>query len=148
LTGWNEDAFPPSAVGNTNVGVAVVDQGHTGKSVVFTKTANRYFPVELYRQTLPPPNGKTKLNISAWVKAQNVSKATIQVFFNFNGPNRTQPWGIYVGPLQDGGAPANHDWKQYGGSLDIPPGTESVDIALEMYGPGSVSFDDVVVNYQ
>ncbi|HWD38454.1 MAG TPA: dienelactone hydrolase family protein, partial [Fimbriimonas sp.] len=39
--------------------------------------------------------------------------------------------------------PATHDWKKYGAVLQIPSGTTSMTIALEMYGPGTVWLDDV-----
>ncbi len=144
---WTEDAFPPNAVGRTGVSVAQM-VGHNGKAIMFTRTENRYLPVELYTQNLPAPNGKSTIDISAWVKAHDVGKATIQIMFDRGNANETRQWGIYVGAYNEGDPPANHDWKKYSGSFPIPPGTQSITIALEMYGPGTVYFDDIQAAYK
>jgi RNA polymerase sigma-70 factor (ECF subfamily) len=116
---------------------------------MFSKSENRYFPVALYTQPLgAPAAGATKMNIKAWVRAENAYKSTIQIFFNRGQESEHREWGVYVGAKNENDPPANHDWKQYTGTFNIPPGTNAVEIAMEMYGPGRVWFDDIEVSYQ
>jgi beta-lactamase regulating signal transducer with metallopeptidase domain len=145
--GWQVDSFPPGA--SVNVSSGVVEGGHTGKAFMFSKSENRYFPVALYTQPLgAPAAGATKMNIKAWVRAENAYKSTIQIFFNRGQESEHREWGVYVGAKNENDPPANHDWKQYTGTFNIPPGTNAVEIAMEMYGPGRVWFDDIEVSYQ
>jgi hypothetical protein len=41
--------------------------------------------------------------------------------------------------------PAHHDWTQYSGTVQFPSPTDRFALALQMYGPGNVLFDDVRV---
>jgi len=53
----------------------------------------------------------------------------------------------YIGAKQDGDPPVNHDWKTYSGTLSSPAQTKSICIALQIYGPGAVWFDELTVGY-
>lgn len=43
--------------------------------------------------------------------------------------------------------PATYDWKQYQGAVAIPPGTKQILIAPQIYGPGTVWFDELKAEY-
>ncbi|NTV37600.1 MAG: hypothetical protein HGA82_00120, partial [Anaerolineales bacterium] len=52
-------------------------------------------------------------------------------------------WVSYIGPKKEDLPPANHDWKKYSGVVAIPENTKTIVIGLQIYGPGTVWFDDV-----
>ena len=119
---------------------------HSGKSsLCLKKTANRFFPIAEWKQLVPREKiGEAKsLQLSAWVRAENAQKAILDVqFIDANGQWRHQ-WAAFIGVQKNGDAPANHDWKQYEGVVDIPEEAKEVSIGLQIYGPGTVWFDDV-----
>jgi hypothetical protein len=83
-----------------------------------------------------------KLDVSAWVKAEDARKAVIDLQFrNSAGKGLGHQWAVYIGAREASDPPAHHDWKQYDGSVDVPTGTETMIIGLQIYGPGAVWFD-------
>ena len=46
-----------------------------------------------------------------------------------------------------GDAAVSHDWKEYAGRVELPPGTKKIQIGLQVYGPGKVWFDEVRAEY-
>jgi hypothetical protein len=77
-----------------------------------------------------------------------MTKATLDVIFlDKDGTWISHKWAAYVGAKQAGQPPANHDWKKYAGRVGIPAGTAKICVALQVYGPGKVWFDDVRAKY-
>ena len=50
-------------------------------------------------------------------------------------------------PEGAGRSAVNHDWKRYEGVVAIPEGTKQILIATQIYGPGTVWFDDLDAEY-
>ncbi len=69
------------------------------------------------------------------------------IFLDDNGEWISHEWASYIGAEDEDDPPANHDWMEYSGRVDIPTGTREVQIALQIYGPGKVWFDDVRARY-
>ncbi|MCC7409116.1 MAG: SLBB domain-containing protein [Phycisphaeraceae bacterium] len=117
-------------------------------SLCLTKTANRYFPIAQWHQTVERTGAAPRLHVSAQVKAENVTKAILDVLFlDENDQWIRHQWVSYIGSQNDGDPPANHDWKPYAGQLDIPQNTKKIQIGLQIYGPGKVWFDDITATY-
>ena len=68
-------------------------------------------------------------------------------FLDAGGEWLSHEWAAYIGAKQDGDPPVNHDWKTYSAALSIPAQTKSIRIALQIYGPGAVWFDELTVGY-
>jgi hypothetical protein len=141
---WSEGA---SMEGTTVQGVKYLwdrKTGHTGKaSLCLHKTAQRYFPIAHWRQVVPRPEGSSKVKVIAWIKAERLTKGIVDVQFTKNDGTRPHQWIAYIGARKAGDPPVSHDWKEYTGVAEIPPGTTQVGVALQIYGPGKIWFDDV-----
>ena len=88
------------------------------------------------------------MSVRAKVKAKRAAKAIIDVIFlDDNGKWISHKWASYIGAKQPGDPPANHNWKTYTGRVDIPENTKKIKVALQIYGPGKVWFDDVRAAY-
>jgi RNA polymerase sigma factor (sigma-70 family) len=121
---------------------------HGGRaSLRLRKTAQRYFPIAQWYQSVKRDGNAKCLKVSAFVKAKNLTKAILDVQFEGRDGQWTHGWAAYIGPKQDGAAPFTHDWKKYEGVVAIPDGTDKLIIAAQIYGPGDVWFDDVVAEY-
>lgn len=123
---------------------------HEGKaSLCLKKTANRFFPIaEWSRKVSHKDNESKQIKVNAWVKAKEARKAIIDVQFFKDEKNwDTHQWAAYIGEKGQGDKPADHDWKEYTGVVDIPAGTKEIGIGLQIYGPGTVWFDDLTVDY-
>ena len=108
------------------------------------KTANRYFPIASWSQTIERTGDSPVLQVSAQVKAKDATKAILDVLFlDARDEWISHKWAAYVGSKKPGDPPANHDWKQYSGSVEIPPNTKKIVIGLQDYGPGTVWFDEL-----
>jgi len=117
-------------------------------SLCLSKTAKRFFPVAQWSRRFEHNGTSQRLHVSARVKAKQAAKAVIDV--QFLGADRKQSghqWAAYIGAKTAGDPPANHDWKEYSGTVSIPEGTESIVIALQIYGPGTVWFDELKADY-
>ncbi len=117
-------------------------------SLCIEKTANRYFPIAQWSQTVRREGDKPVLLVSAQVKAKNMTKAVLDVLFLDDQDNWiSHQWIAYIGAKEEGDPPANHDWKLYSGKADIPPNTAKICVGLQDYGPGKVWFDNVRAEY-
>lgn len=121
-------------------------QAHRGKaSISLKKAADRSSPAARWYRTVPCSGHKT-LDVSAWVKAQNARKAAVDLQFrDSSGRGLGHQSAICVGAREDLDPPANHDWKQYDGIVEIPTGTRSVIVILQVDGPGAVWFDTLAI---
>lgn len=124
-------------------------QGKSGKrSLSLHKTEQRYFPVAQWSRKLKCKNEKNGLQISIQVKAKKMTKAVVDVIFlDDNNEWISHEWACYIGAKNDKESPANHDWKEYSAKVEIPEGTYRIQLALQIYGPGKVWFDDLKATY-
>jgi hypothetical protein len=121
---------------------------HRGRaSLHLRKSAQRFFPIAQWYQTVKRQGDAANLKVAAFVKAQKLTKAILDVQFADRAGNATHQWAAYIGPKEDGAAPFTHDWKEYAGVVAIPAGTAQLTVAAQIYGPGDVWFDDVVAEY-
>lgn len=147
-TGWRHGSL--FGVPRTR-GVRDTAVKHSGRaSLRFTKSGATFFPVAFLEQTLPPvPDGATKMRLRVWVKAKQVRKATVAVHLgNAEGVTTNIVWGAYIGEANDGDKPANHDWKPYETVVSLPTGTRTVTLMPQMYGSGTVWFDDMSASFE
>ena len=122
--------------------------GHTGKaSLCLKKTAQRFFPIAQWAQKVDHRGDSPRLKVSAWVKADKVTKAILDAQFLDSKGEWTHAWVRYIGPKEPSTRPVTHDWKRYEGVVAIPPGTQQIIIAPQIYGPGQVWFDDLDAEY-
>ena len=141
--GWEQGADVASVTYLWDKSVA-----HTGKaSLCLKKTALRYFPVAQWYQTVPCKPGAVKIKISGWIKAEGVTKATLDAQFADESGAITHKWAAYIGAKNNGDPPADHDWKPVEGEADVPAGTKNVTVALQIWGPGTVWLDDVRADF-
>jgi predicted esterase len=125
-------------------------QGHTGSSsLCLRKTIDTYMPIAHWAYTIrhQPDPARTHLRVGGWVKAQKVHKALIDVQFESKDGEWSHKWASYIGARSFGDPPADHDWKRYEETVAIPGDAATIRIALQIYGPGTVWFDDVSVEY-
>ena len=87
------------------------------------------------------------LKVVAFVKAQKMTKAILDVQFLDRDGQGSHQWAIYIGAKDNRDKPVTHDWKKYEGVVAIPDGTEKLVVAAQIYGPGDVWFDDVAAEY-
>ena len=117
-------------------------------SLCIEKTAQRYFPIAQWSQTVDRQGDGPTLLVSAQVKAENMTKAILDVaFLDEHGNWLSHQWAAFIGIKEEGEPPANHDWRPYSGKVEIPPQTKKLCIGLQVYGPGKVWFDDVRAGY-
>ncbi len=140
--GWQKGAFID--------GVEYIWDKHVasdGKaSLGFRKTAERYFPIAQWTRRIEYVGDTGQIEFSAKVRAQQAYKAVLDVLFlDDNDEWIKHQWAAYIGAKNPGDPPADHDWKKYAGTVDIPEKTKTIVIGLQMYGPGTVWFDEVEV---
>ncbi len=117
-------------------------------SLSIAKTAKRYFPIAQWSQTVSRAGDLPVVEVSAQVKAQKMTKAVLDVIFlDKNDQSISHQWAAYVGSKANGDPPASHNWKKYSGRVDIPPGAVKLCVALQVYGPGKIWFDDIRARY-
>jgi hypothetical protein len=137
--------------GNAVAGVQylwVKDAGHEGtSSLCLKKTAQRYFPIAEWTQKVDRKGDKPRLKISAWIKADQAAKGVLDAQFLDADGRRTHAWAAYIGAKEANDPPVTHDWKLYEGVVEIPPGTKQIIIAPQIYGPGTLWFDDLAAEY-
>jgi RNA polymerase sigma factor (sigma-70 family) len=121
---------------------------HDGKaSLHLEKTAQRYFPIAQWFQIVDRAGTAPRLKVSGFVLADTVTKAIVDVQFIAKGEQESHRWAAYIGAKQANDPPVTHPWKKYTGVVDIPAGTTQIMVALQIYGPGNVWFDDVEAEY-
>ncbi|TKJ34616.1 MAG: hypothetical protein CEE38_17240 [Planctomycetes bacterium B3_Pla] len=129
----------------------VWDKGNGYKSkasLCLYKTVKRYFPIAQWYQIVERDGSSPALEISAQVKAKQVTKAIVDVaFLDGTGKWISHKWASYIGRKNANDPAANHNWKVYSGRVDIPTGTKKIQVALQIYGPGKVWFDDIRATY-
>jgi predicted esterase len=141
--GWSEGA-PVPGVRYLWSGGKVAD----GKRALsLKKTVNRYFPIAEWTRTVDHRGGAAALDVKVQVKAQRAAKAIVDLQFIDGGGQWSHDWACYIGAKNNGEPPANHDWKNYSGTVSIPAGTKQIAIGLQIYGPGQVWFDQLEVTY-
>lgn len=122
--------------------------GHSGSSsLCIEKTENRYFPIASWSQKIPSSPTSKSIEVSAWIKADRMSKAVLDVQFYSEDGIRSHEWVAYIGARSAGDAPATHGWKRLGGVVAIPPGVTEIAVAPQVYGPGKVWFDDLSARF-
>jgi len=119
--------------------------GSDGKrSLALKKSVQRYFPIAQWFHALKCDGSTTEVSLNAKVKAVDATKATIELqFLDASEHVIDKEWVVYIGQKDDADPKANHDWKDYRGQTAVPKGTKQIVVALQIYGPGSVWFDEV-----
>ncbi|MGV3616187.1 MAG: M56 family metallopeptidase [Fimbriimonas sp.] len=124
------------------------EHAHSGRgSLAISKAANRYFPIAEWSQTFKHDGRSTAVEVSAWIRAESMYKAVLDVQFAQPDGVESHQWAAYIGARQDGDPPATHGWKRVGAIVKIPPGTTEIIIAPQVYGPGKVWFDDIEARF-
>ncbi len=124
------------------------DTARTGKaSLCLKKSVRRYFPIAEWCQKVDHAGDGPRLKVSAWVKANQVSKAIVDAQFLDGAGEWSHAWVAYIGASKANEPLVTHDWKRYEGIVAIPPGTKQIVIAPQIYGPGTVWFDDLGAEY-
>lgn len=125
------------------------ENAHEGKaSLCLKKTLDRYFPIAEWYQAVEREGQWPVLQVAARVKAEQMTKAIVDVaFLDDKGEWQSHEWACYIGAEDDGDPPADHDWKEYTGQVAIPPDARQIQIGLQVYGPGTVWFDEVKAYY-
>jgi RNA polymerase sigma-70 factor (ECF subfamily) len=144
---WTTGAIPQ---GGTVPGVEYTWSriAHTGKaSLSLKKTAQRYFPIAQWTQKVDHRGDSPRLKVSAWIKADRVTKAILDAQFLDSKGEGSHAWVSYIGPKEPATRPVTHNWKHYEGVVAIPPDTRQIIIAPQLYGPGHVWFDDLAAEY-
>jgi predicted esterase len=117
-------------------------------SLCLKKTERKYFPVAQWFKEFSHDEVSKELEVNVKVKAERMSKAIVDVqFTNESGDWLGHEWACYIGARKASDRPANHDWKDYSGIVAVPGGTRTIIIALQIYGPGSVWFDELTGAY-
>jgi len=122
---------------------------HQGKaSLCLKKTAQRFWPLADWSQEIKIEPAKTarQLKIQCWVKAENAAKAVIDV--TYSGAKEGHGWAAYIGAKQPTDPKTTHDWKLYEGTVSVPAGSDTLGISFQIYGPGTVWFDDLQVSWK
>jgi predicted esterase len=105
------------------------------------------FPITQWSQSFDHRGTSSHLRVSGWVKADKAHKAIIDVQFENEAAEWTHKWAGYIGAEKAGDPPADHDWREYSGTVDLPEGVKTIRVSLQIYGPGTVWFDDVEAVY-
>lgn len=117
-------------------------------SLCLQKTAQSFFPIAEWSRTVSHRGSMRKLRVSAQVRARQAAKAVIDVqFLAADGEWIEHEWAAYIGAKKASDPLADHDWKEYAGTVPIPRGTRQVRLALQIYGPGTVWFDELTATY-
>lgn len=141
---WSEGAAVPGVEYVWSDAIA----SHGKRSLSLKKTQNRFWPIAQWFRSLPYKEGKTNIEVCLKAKASQARKATIDVqFYDAGGEMIGHEWVAYLGAKEDGDAPADHDWGRYSGIVRIPSATKKIGVALQMYGPGEVWFDELTARY-
>ena len=117
-------------------------------SLCLKKDVEKYFPIAQWTRSIDYTGEAKELSVSANVLAKKAYKAVIDaLFLDDKGEWIKHEWVSYIGAKEAGDPAANHPWKKYASTVDIPENTKTIVIGLQMYGPGTVWFDEVEVSY-
>jgi len=121
---------------------------HSGKRCVsISRSQSVYWPIAQWSHEIPYDGKSRAIEFGAWIKAERVGKAVLDVQF-FNGSGQwSHRWVAFVGEQEPGSGLATHDWAPYSGAVMIPAGTTRIVVALQDYGPGTVWMDDVFAQF-
>jgi TM2 domain-containing membrane protein YozV/predicted Ser/Thr protein kinase len=152
-TGMEEGTDTPTAwkMGPQVAGVEQIwdhAAAHSGMaSLCLKKTEQHYWPVADWSQeiSVTPVKQPQQLRVRCWIKAEDVSKAIVDVTYRYRNKRDEHAWAIHIGQSD---SPANFDWKLCEGTVEVPANVSKIGIAFEIYGPGTVWFDDVDVAWQ
>ena len=123
------------------------ETAHQGEaSLRLEKTAQRYFPIAQWFQEFDAPDDAHRLKVSAWIKAEDASKAILDAQFLDENGEWTHAWVSYIGAREADDPPVTHDWTRYEGVVAVPPGTRRIIVAAQIYGPGTAWFDDLAAS--
>lgn len=141
-TGWEKGAAVD--------GVSYIWDKNTGRdgkaSLCLKKDVEKYFPIAQWTRKIEYTGNAKELTVSADVRAKNAYKAVIDaLFLDDKGEWIKHEWVSYIGAKEAGDPPANHNWKDYRGTVQIPDNTKTIVIGLQLYGPGTVWFDELKV---
>ena len=126
------------------------DRGYeSAHSLCLQKTAAHFFPIASWNQSFESDSAAKKLRVSAYIRADKVTKAVLDVSFTPAGADRhaTHAWAVYLGNKAAVAAPLTHDWKRYTADVAIPDGTKTITVSPQIYGPGTVWMDDIRAEY-
>ena len=114
-------------------------------SLCIEKTAQRYFPIFQWLQTVDRRGDRPALRVSAQVKAEKLTKAVVDVLFLDEQNNWvSHEWAVYIGSKADEGIrPPITTERALCGTVQIPKEAKKLCIGLQVYGPGKVWFDDI-----
>jgi len=117
-------------------------------SLCLKKTPKTFLPIAGWYKTLPCEQDAPGLRLSVKVKAENAYKAVVNVqFLDAYGADMAHRWAVYIGARSAADPPVSHGWKEYEGTVPIVGGATKIRIALQIYGPGTVWFDDLRLSY-
>lgn len=120
--------------------------GSDGKnSLCLRKTEKRYWPIAQWSRSCEYKGNAKQLEISAKVRALKAAKAIIDIQFQATGTGLSHQWAAYIGPENENDRPVTHNWKSYSKTITIPDNVAAITVALQMYGPGSVWFDELIL---
>ena len=142
---WGTGANPET------VEYTVSDKGGVNESQAarIHKTADVYFPIAEWTQRIEYDGRSPAIELSAMVKTKDATKAVLDVLFlDDKDAWIKHEWAAYIGEPSDDPQPLTHDFKEYKGTVAIPPNTKTIVIGLQDYGPGDVWFDDVRAIYR
>lgn len=143
--GWGTGANPET------VEYTVSDNGGVNETQAarIHKTANKYFPIAEWTQRIEYDGKSPAIELSAMVKTKDARKAVLDVLFLDDKDEWIKhEWAAYIGDQSDDPQPLTHDFKEYKGTVAVPPKTKTIVIGLQDYGPGDVWFDDVKAVYR
>lgn len=115
------------------------------KSLCLKKTVDAYWPIAQWSRRIVHDETAKTVQVSAQVKTIKAGKAVIDIQFESHGDVTGHQWAVYIGAKEPSDPPAFHDWREYAGEVNIPEGTTGLIVALQIYGPGAVWFDDLTV---
>lgn len=119
-----------------------VGHGTSQSSLRLRKTAENYFPVAEWYQELACAGRPAKLDVSAFFKVEALTKAVLDVQFIDSKDQWSHKWVAYAGAPSTEGSRLTHDWRAYGGRVDVPADTRKLRVAVQLYGPGTIWVDD------
>jgi len=76
-------------------------------------------------------------------ESEKVTEAIVDV--TYQGTQSGHVWAVFLGQKEQAAPVANDDWKLCEGTVEVPAQTTRLGIAFQIYGPGTVWFDDLEV---